>query len=89
MQSDRRETCSDGPMLNYLSVLQMLSFKVKQDKIDPYYPYHPQALVDLKNDTRIKGDTKELDDWVLSLSMFGTVVTFHTAISEYLLAQPV
>jgi ubiquitin conjugation factor E4 B len=68
MQSDRREICSDGPMLNYLSVLQLLSFKIKLDKIDPHYPYHPKSLVDLKNDTRIKSDTKELEEWVANLS---------------------
>lgn len=67
MQSDRREICSDGPMLNFLSVLQLLSYKVKLDKIDPYYPFHPNSLVELKNDTRIKGDTKELEDWIASL----------------------
>jgi ubiquitin conjugation factor E4 B len=67
MQSDRREICSDGPMLNYLSVLQHLSFKVKLDKIDPYYPFHPKSLIDLKNDTRIKGDSNELEEWMSGL----------------------
>lgn len=67
MQVDRRQTCSDGPMINYLSVFQLLSLKVKLDKIDPYFPFHPQSVVDLQNDTRIKSDTKELEDWIANL----------------------
>ncbi|ODN01348.1 Ubiquitin conjugation factor E4 B [Orchesella cincta] len=71
IQNDRRGTCSDGPMLNYLSVFQLLSLKVKLDKIDPYYPFHPQSLMDLKNDTRIKCDTKELEQWTANLPNTG------------------
>lgn len=76
MQSDRREICSDGPMLNYLSVLQLLSLKVKLEKIDPYYPFHPNSLVELKNDTRIKGDTRELEEWVLGLSKLMLIIFY-------------
>lgn len=86
IQSDRRELCSDGPMLNVLSVLQHLSFKVKLDKIDSFYPFHPQSLVDLKNDTRIKGDTKELDDWVASLCeciFFYNIVIFTITLLHF------
>ena len=70
MQSDRRENCSDGPMLNYLSIMQLLSFKVKLDKIDPYYPFSPKSILDLKNDTRIKCSSQELEDWIEELSMY-------------------
>ncbi len=70
IQNDRRGTCSDGPMLNYLSVFQFLALKVKLSMIDPYYPFHPESLVDLKNDTRIKSDTKQLDDWVANLRKY-------------------
>ncbi|KAF5288784.1 hypothetical protein FQA39_LY15275 [Lamprigera yunnana] len=38
----------DGFMLNLLSVLQMLSVKVKLDKINFYYPFHPNSVVDIK-----------------------------------------
>ncbi|CAG7818972.1 unnamed protein product [Allacma fusca] len=71
IQSDRRENITDGPMLNYLSVFQLLSFKVKLTKIDPYYPFSPNCLVDLKNDTRIKSSNKELEIWVSSLQING------------------
>lgn len=57
-------------MLNYLSVFQLLALKVRLDKIDPYYPFHPESFVDLKNDTRIKSDTKQLDDWVANLRKY-------------------
>ena len=68
MQSDRRENITDGPMINYLSVFQFLSFKVKLDKIDPYYPFSPNCLLDLNNDTRIKSTSKDVEEWIEKLS---------------------
>jgi ubiquitin conjugation factor E4 B len=70
IQGDRRENTSDGPMLNYLSVCQLLSLKVRLDKIDSYYPFHPNSVVDLKSDTRINSSSAELEEWVQSLGKF-------------------
>ncbi|KAF5301989.1 hypothetical protein FQA39_LY19071 [Lamprigera yunnana] len=57
----------DGFMLNLLSVLQMLSVKVKLDKINFYYPFHPNSVVDIKNDTRLKFTSQEVMDWLGNL----------------------
>jgi len=72
MQTDRRENTTDGPMLNYVAVFQVLCLKVTMDKVDPFYPFHPKSHLDLKNDTRINSASQELEAWVGSLSKFNS-----------------
>lgn len=55
-------------MLNLLSVLQMLSVKVKLDKVDFLYPFHENSMIDIKNDTRLRFTSQEATDWVEELS---------------------
>lgn len=69
-QMDERTLAGDGFMLNLLSVLQMLSFKVKLDKVDFLYPFHPSSLIDIKNDTRLKFTSQETADWLEELGKF-------------------
>ncbi|BES87556.1 factor E4 [Nesidiocoris tenuis] len=64
MQTDDRTLAGDGFMLNLLTVLQMLSVKVKMDKIDALYPFHPSSMVDLKDETRLKFTSQEAQDWL-------------------------
>lgn len=59
LQSDERFVAGDGFMLNFLSILQHLSVKIKLDKIDPYYPFHSKFRLDISNETRLKGTTAE------------------------------
>uniref|UniRef100_A0A0A9Z5W3 Ubiquitin conjugation factor E4 B n=1 Tax=Lygus hesperus TaxID=30085 RepID=A0A0A9Z5W3_LYGHE len=68
MQSDDRSLAGDGFMLNLLSVLQMLSVKVKTDKVDALYPFHPSSMVDVKDDTRLKLTSQEAQDWLDELN---------------------
>ncbi|KAL1117669.1 hypothetical protein AAG570_003984 [Ranatra chinensis] len=68
MHSDDRALAGDGFMLNLLSVLQMLSVKIKMDKIDPLYPFHSSSRIDVKNDTRLKFSSQEASDWLASLN---------------------
>ncbi|KAK9507640.1 hypothetical protein O3M35_007452 [Rhynocoris fuscipes] len=68
MHSDDRALAGDGFMLNLLSILQMLAVKVKMDKIDPLYPFHPSSMVDVKDDTRLKLTSQEASDWIESLN---------------------
>lgn len=58
----------DGFMLNLLSVLQQLAVKIKLDKVDPYYPYHPKGRIDISNETRIKCTSQEVNAWLEELS---------------------
>lgn len=68
IHAEERALAGDGFMLNLLSVLQMLSFKVKLNKVDPLYPFHPSSLVDIKNDTKLKFTSQESADWLDELS---------------------
>ncbi|XP_039301602.1 ubiquitin conjugation factor E4 B isoform X2 [Nilaparvata lugens] len=68
IHAEERALAGDGFMLNLLSVLQYLSLKVKLNKVDPQYPFHPSSLVDIKNDTKLKFTSQESADWLDQLS---------------------
>lgn len=51
--ADERSLAPDGFMLNLMAVLQQLSFKIRLPLIDPLYPFHPQALVNIDEDTKL------------------------------------
>ncbi|KAG5681557.1 hypothetical protein PVAND_010977 [Polypedilum vanderplanki] len=57
--ADERSLAQDGFMLNLMAVMQQLSIKVKLERIDPLYPFHPQALVSIADDTKLKFETNE------------------------------
>lgn len=67
LQMEERNLAGDGFMLNLLSVLQMLAVKVKLDKVDFLYPFHPNTVIDIKNDTRLKFASQETSDWLEEL----------------------
>lgn len=63
-QVNEKLVSTDGFMLNLLSVLQMLSQKVKVEKVDILYPFHPKARVVIKKDeTRLKMTTNDAEAW--------------------------
>ena len=69
LQSDERLVSGDGFLMNLLSVLQMLSVKIRRDKIEPLYQFHPQSLVPLKKDeSRIKYTSTEAENWLSELT---------------------
>ena len=57
--ADERSLAQDGFMLNLMAVMQQLSIKVKLDRIDPLYPFHPQSLVNIDDDTKLRFETSE------------------------------
>lgn len=67
IQTEEFSLAGDGFMLNLLSVLQMLSVKIKLDTVDPLYPFHPSSFVEIKNDTRLKLTCQEVADWLKHL----------------------
>ncbi|XP_076166948.1 ubiquitination factor E4B [Ptiloglossa arizonensis] len=67
IQTEEFSLAGDGFMLNLLSVLQMLSVKIKLDTIDPLYPFHPSSFVKIKNETRLKLTSHEVADWLKHL----------------------
>ena len=65
LQSDERHVSGDGFLMNLMSILQMLSIKIKRDKIEPLYQFHPQSLVILKKDeSRIKNTSTDAEKWL-------------------------
>ncbi|XP_074108795.1 ubiquitination factor E4B [Cotesia typhae] len=67
IQTEEFSLAGDGFMLNLLSILQMLSVKIKLSSIDSLYPFHPSSLVEIKNDTRLKLSSQEVADWLKDL----------------------
>lgn len=57
--ADERSLAPDGFMLNLMSVLQQLSIKIKLERIDPLYPFHPQSLVSIEDDTKLRFETAD------------------------------
>ncbi|CAG2164009.1 unnamed protein product [Oppiella nova] len=72
LQSDERLVSGDGFLFNLLSVLQLLSVKIKREKIDALYQFHPNSLVPLRKDeSRIKFTSTEADEWLSGLNSNG------------------
>lgn len=67
IQVEERTLAGDGFMLNLLSILQHLSLRIKLDKIDLLYPFHPSSLVEIKNDTRLRLTSQEVTEWLEEL----------------------
>lgn len=57
--ADERSLAQDGFMLNLMAVMQQLSIKIKMDRIDPMYPFHPQSLVNIDDDTKLRFETAD------------------------------
>lgn len=69
LQTDEKVLLGDGFMVNLLSVLQILSVKIKLDKVDEYYPFHPESLISTKkDDTRLKFTSNEVEKWIQNLN---------------------
>ncbi|KAI7697293.1 Ubiquitin conjugation factor E4 B [Sarcoptes scabiei] len=65
LHSNEKIVASDGYLNNLTSVLQMLSIKIKREKIDPWYPLNEQNKLSIKKDeSRIKFTETEADTWL-------------------------
>uniref|UniRef100_A0A182PMA9 Ubiquitin conjugation factor E4 B n=1 Tax=Anopheles epiroticus TaxID=199890 RepID=A0A182PMA9_9DIPT len=65
--ADDRFLAKDGFMLNFMSVLQLLSVKINLSRIDPLYPHHPESLVEIEDETKLKFSSQEYTDWLATL----------------------
>ncbi|XP_066259795.1 ubiquitin conjugation factor E4 B [Euwallacea similis] len=94
---EERLLAGDGFMLNLLSVLQYLAVKIKFNKMDLMYPFHPEAKVQIQNDTRLKFSSQEVGDWLEELEKsyefpspnFSSVCWFLTLHCHHLSLLPV
>jgi len=66
MQPDEKQVAGDGFMLNMLTVTQMLNQKVKVEKVDPYYPFHPNARTPKLtcDETRLLMTPADAESWL-------------------------
>ncbi|XP_057685768.1 ubiquitin conjugation factor E4 B isoform X3 [Corythoichthys intestinalis] len=68
MQTDDKLVSTDGFMLNFLSVLQQLSMKIKLETVDPFYIFHPRCRLAVSpEETRLKATMEELKSWLSEL----------------------
>ena len=70
LHSDERSFSGDGLLLNLLYIFQRLSVRIKFDKIDFMYPFHPGTFLDITNDTRVYFTSSQALDWVDKLSKY-------------------
>jgi len=68
LQVDENLVSSDGMAFNMLAVLQQLAVKVKVDKIDVLYTYHPKCRLNLGDDTRLNCTLDGVGSWIASLN---------------------
>jgi ubiquitin conjugation factor E4 B len=54
---------TDGFMLNFISVLYKMAEKVTLDKVNPLYIFHPDTRVIIKDESRLKLRTEELEQF--------------------------
>lgn len=74
--ADERNLAKDGFMLNFLSVMQHLAVKVKLDRVDTWYAFHPESLVTMKDDTKLRFTSQEYTDWLEKMSEYLFLVHF-------------
>uniref|UniRef100_A0A8C8C9Z4 Ubiquitin conjugation factor E4 B n=1 Tax=Oncorhynchus tshawytscha TaxID=74940 RepID=A0A8C8C9Z4_ONCTS len=68
MQTDDKLVSTDGFMINFLSVLQQLSMKIKLEMVDPYYIFHPLCRLQVsREETRLKATMEELKTWLAEI----------------------
>ncbi|XP_065061334.1 ubiquitin conjugation factor E4 B-like isoform X1 [Rhopilema esculentum] len=63
LQADDKLLSKDGLLINLLSVLQQLCIKVRLDKVDHLYPFHPKCKLDMSQSSPIRATKDEVDKW--------------------------
>ena len=65
---ESRLVAGDGFFLNLAAVMHQLSLKIKLDKVDFYYPFHPNGRINVASETKIKVDSHEGQQWLQQLN---------------------
>lgn len=63
LQANERLVAGDGFMLNLVTVLQHLSSKVKQDKVDPAYLHMDTSRIDTTDESRLKASSTDVKEY--------------------------
>ncbi|XP_013180036.1 PREDICTED: ubiquitin conjugation factor E4 B-like [Papilio xuthus] len=67
-RNDDRSLAGDGFMLNVCSVLQLLSIRIKLERVNPFYTFQPNNWIDIHDDTRLYYTSQEAQDWLDALN---------------------
>lgn len=65
--ADERSLAQDGFMLNLMAVLQQLSLKIKLERVDAMYPFHPNSLLSIEEDTKLRFEKAEFTSYLAKL----------------------
>ncbi|CAH2093120.1 unnamed protein product [Euphydryas editha] len=68
LQTDERSLAGDGFMLNVCSVLQLLSVRIKLERVYPLYTFQPGTWINVRDETRLYFTAQEAQDWLESLN---------------------
>lgn len=68
LQTDERSLAGDGFMLNVCSVLQLLSVRIKLERVYPLYTFQPDSWVNIRDETRLYFTTQESQEWLDALN---------------------
>lgn len=60
----------DGFMLNVCSVLQLLSVRIRLDRVYPLYTFQPESWANVRDETRLYFTAQEAQDWLDELSKY-------------------
>ena len=69
IQADDNKLANDAFMVNLMFVLLMLSEKVTLEKVISSYIFHPKSRVDVKEETRLKATSEEVEQFESSLGL--------------------
>ncbi|XP_041982233.1 ubiquitin conjugation factor E4 B [Aricia agestis] len=67
MHTDERSLAGDGFMLNVCSVLQLLSVRIRMDRVWPLYTFQPGTWINIRDDTRLYYTATEAQAWLDAL----------------------
>ncbi|CAH0400986.1 unnamed protein product [Chilo suppressalis] len=68
LQTDERSLAGDGFMLNVCSVLQLLSVRIKLERVYPLYTFQPESCAGVRDETCLYYTAQEAQDWLDSLN---------------------
>ncbi|XP_034834526.1 ubiquitin conjugation factor E4 B [Maniola hyperantus] len=68
LQTDERSLAGDGFMLNVCSVLQLLSVRIKLERVYPLYTFQPDTWISVRDETRLYFTAQEAQDWLDALN---------------------
>ncbi|KAL4707873.1 hypothetical protein ACJJTC_010308 [Scirpophaga incertulas] len=68
LQTDERSLAGDGFMLNVCSVLQLLSVRIKLERVYPLYTFQPDTWINVRDETRLYFDAQEAQEWLDALN---------------------